>query len=106
MAAMLAIIELGGKQYLVKEKTILRVEKIEAEEGKSTDAEKVILVSDAGSTKIGTPYLKGAKVELKVLGAGKSDKVFVFKMKAKKRYKKGQGHRQLYTDVQVTKIQV
>lgn len=104
MAAMLAIIELGGKQHLVKEKTILRVEKLDAEVGNTTNADKVLLVSDASSTKIGTPYIKGATVELKVLGAGKDDKVLIFKMKAKKRYKKTQGHRQLYTDVQVTKI--
>lgn len=101
---MFAIIELGGKQYMVKENDVLRVEKIDAEEGKSTKSDKVLLTAHEGSVKVGTPYLKGASVEMKVLKSGMGDKVIVFKMKAKKRYRKLRGHRQPFTEVKIQKI--
>lgn len=101
---MFAILELGGKQYLVREKQILRVEKLATEPSKTFACEKVLLTSDEESAKVGTPYLPGAQVALKVLSIGKDDKVRTFKMKAKKRYKRLKGHRQAFTDVEVTKI--
>lgn len=101
---MFAVIELGGKQYLVREKDILRVEKLGVEAGKSMEAKQVLLVSDDKATHVGTPYLKTASVGLKLLSNGLGKKVRTFKMKAKKRYKRLKGHRQPYSDVEILKI--
>lgn len=103
---MFAIIEIGGKQYKVKEKDVLRIEKLPVEPGKIHSADQVLLTSDGKATKIGTPYIPGASVELKVLKTALDDKVIVFKMKAKKRYRRLRGHRQPYTEVSVVKIKV
>ncbi|MBI2638405.1 50S ribosomal protein L21 [Candidatus Peregrinibacteria bacterium] len=101
---MFAIIELGGKQYKVKEKDILRVEKLAATEGKTVKIEKVLLKVDDKTTQIGTPFLAGAYAEIKVLKAGLGDKVRTFKMKAKKRYKRLKGHRQPFSEIEIVKI--
>lgn len=101
---MFAIISLGGKQYAVKEKDVLRVEKMAEEPGKTATLDKVLLVADAKSIKIGTPFVPNASVELNILKTAKGEKVRIFKMKAKKRYKKLKGHRQIFTEVEVTKI--
>lgn len=102
---MFAIVELGGKQYRVQEKDIIRVEKIETPENKNVKIDKVLLTADGKETKIGAPYLPGASVELKVLKTAKGDKVRTFKMKAKKRYKKTKNWRQLYSEVEVVRIE-
>ena len=101
---MFAIVEVGGKQYLVKEKDYLRLEKLGIEEGKTTSINKVLLVSSDSATKVGTPYLPSATVELKVLKTALGDKVITFKMKSKKRYKRSKNHRQPFTDAQVLSI--
>ncbi len=101
---MFAIVELGGKQYKVHEKDILRVEKFPEAEGKIVKIDKVLLKFDGKTTHIGTPFLSGAMVELKVVKTGLGDKVHTFKMKAKKRYKRLKGHRQLFSEVEVVKI--
>lgn len=100
---MFAVTEIGGKQYIVREGDVLRVEKIEAGDKKSVSIDKVLLVSDK-DTKVGTPYISGSAVELELLKTGLGDKTITFKMKSKKRYKRLKGHRQPYTDVKVTKI--
>ena len=87
---MYAIIESCGKQYKVAE-------------GEVT-FDKVILVSEEGKVQIGNPYVKGVKVEGKVVSHGKGKKIIVFKMKAKKNYRRKQGHRQPYTKVEITSI--
>ena len=101
---MFAIIELGGKQYKIQEKEILQVEKLETPEGQTFKAEKVLLISDEDKTKIGTPYLPGASVEVQVKKTGLSEKVILFKMKSKKRYKRLRGHRQPYSEIEILKI--
>lgn len=101
---MFAILEIGGKQYKVSEGDILRIEKLETEVGKQLTHDKVLLVSGSGSPKIGTPYVAGASIELKVLSTALGEKVRTFKMKAKKRYKRLKGHRQPYSEVKVIKI--
>lgn len=103
---MFAVIELGGKQYLVREKDVIRVEKVGVDEGTSYKADKVLLISDGSNAKVGVPYLKGAYIDMEVLKNGKGDKVRVFKMKAKKRYKRTKGHRQFFTELRVGKINV
>ena len=101
---MYAIIESCGKQYKVAEGNIVFFEKLDAEEGKKVTFDKVILVSDEGKVQVGTPYVKGVKVEGKVVSHGKGKKIIVFKMKAKKNYRRTQGHRQPYTKVEITEI--
>ncbi len=102
---MFAVIMTGAKQYLVREGDKIRVEKLEAEVGKNHSFDRVLLVSkDDKDVNVGMPFLEGAKVEAKVLEQGKADKIRVFKMKPKKGYRVTQGHRQRYTELEITKI--
>lgn len=105
MAAMFAIVELGGKQYKVQEKDVLCVEKMVAPDSKAV-TDKVLLIHNGKELKIGAPYVGGASVELKVLKQAKAEKVVIFKMKSKKRYKRLRGHRQPYSEVEIVKIKV
>ncbi len=102
---MYAIIEACGKQYKVAEGDVVFFEKLDAEEGKKVKFDNVILVSENnGKIEIGNPYVKGAKVEGKVVSHGKSKKILVYKYKAKKNYRRTQGHRQPYTKVEITSV--
>jgi len=101
---MYAVIKTGGKQYRVHEGDILMVEKLDAAEGTSVSFNEVLALSDDTGLKIGTPMVAGASVEAQVLSQGKGKKVIVFKYKAKKNYRRKQGHRQPYTKVQITRI--
>ena len=101
---MYAVIESCGKQYKVAEGDVVFFEKLDAEEGKKVAFDKVILVSEEGKVQVGNPYVKGVKVEGKVVSHGKAKKIIVFKMKAKKNERKKQGHRQPYTKVEITGI--
>ena len=101
---MYAIIESCGKQYKVTEGDVVFFEKLDAEEGKKVTIDKVILVSNEGKVEVGTPYVKGVKVEGKVVAHGKGKKIIVYKYKAKKNYRRTQGHRQPYTKVEITTI--
>jgi len=103
---MYAIIETCGKQYKVSEGDVVFFEKLEAEEGKKVKFDNVILISDGKKVEVGTPYVKGAKVEGKVIAHGKAKKIIVFKYKAKKNYKRKQGHRQPYTKVEITSVKL
>ena len=101
---MYAIIESCGKQYKVTEGDVVFFEKLDAEEGKKVTFSNVVLVSNDGKVQVGNPYVKGVKVEGKVVSHGKAKKIIVFKMKAKKNYRRKQGHRQPYTKVEITSI--
>lgn len=101
---MYAIIMTGGKQYKVQEGDVVFVEKLVAEEGAAVTFDKVLAVSKDGAVSVGAPVIESASVSAKVLGHGKGEKIIVFKYKAKKNYKKKQGHRQPYTKVQIEKI--
>ena len=101
---MYAVIESCGKQYKVAEGDVVFFEKLDAEEGKKITFDKVVLVSNDGKVQVGNPYVKGVKVEGKVIVHGKSKKIIVFKMKAKKNERTKQGHRQPYTKVEITEI--
>ena len=101
---MYAIIESCGKQYKVAEGDVVFFEKLDAEEGKKVTFDNVVLVSDEGKVQVGAPYVKGVKVEGKVISHGKGKKIIVFKMKPKKNYRRKQGHRQPYTKVEITTI--
>ena len=101
---MYAIIETGGKQYRVQEGDVVRVEKIEIADGETVKFDKVLLVADEGKLNVGKPYVDGAVVEAVVENQGKAKKIIIFKYKAKKDYRKKQGHRQPYTQVKIEKI--
>ena len=101
---MYAIIEACGKQYKVVEGDVVFFEKLDTEAGKKVTFDNVILVSDEKGVQVGNPYVKGVKVEGKVVSHGKAKKIIVFKMKAKKNERTKQGHRQPYTKVEITAI--
>ena len=101
---MYAVIESCGKQYKVTKGDVVFFEKLDVEEGKKITFENVMLVSDDGKVQVGNPYVKGVKVEGKVVSHGKAKKIIVFKMKPKKNYRRKQGHRQPYTKVEITGI--
>lgn len=102
---MYAIIETGGKQYKVQEGDVLQVELLNADADDSVVVDKVLLVHQDGKTSIGNPYVEGAKVTLKVQDHKKAPKIVVYKFKAKKNYRRKQGHRQPYTQVTVESIE-
>lgn len=102
---MYAIIQTGGKQYRVAEGDVLRVEKLAAEAGQEVVFDKVLTVVNDGNVTVGKPVVEGAKVTAEVKGQGKGEKIFVFKYKSKANYRKRQGHRQPYTEVEIKAIQ-
>lgn len=97
---MKAVFATGGKQYYASVGDVLYVEKLDAEAGKEIEFDTVLMVDG----KVGTPYVKGAKVVCKVEKHGKQKKIVVFKYNPKKKYRKTQGHRQPYTKLVVTNI--
>ena len=100
---MYAVIETGGKQYRVQEGDVITVEKLNAEAGDVVTFDKVLVLGEGKDVKVGTPYLDTA-VTATVVENGKGQKVIIFKYKAKKDYRKKQGHRQPYTLVEITSI--
>lgn len=102
---MYAVVELGGKQYRVTEGDMLEIEKINSDVDETFDVECVMACSDGKALKVGKPYLEDSKVTAKVVEHGKGKKVIIFKYKAKKDYRKKQGHRQPYTLIKIEKIQ-
>lgn len=101
---MFAIIKTGGRQYRVEKGSTLDINRIEAKEGDTVNMEKVLLISDKTATKVGTPLVEGAYAIAKVVAHKRGDKIVVYKMKAKKRYQKTQGHRQELTTIEITDL--
>ncbi len=102
---MFAVVEIGGRQYKVTQNAIVDVELLDTEAGKSMEFDRVLLVSENDKdANIGMPYVKGATVEAKVVKHFKGEKIRVFKFTPKKRFKKTQGHRQNYTQLEITSI--
>jgi len=101
-----AIIETGGKQYRVKEGDTIFLEKLPVDADETVTFMNILAILDDDNTKIGTPHVEGASVEASVVKHGKSKKIIVYKMHAKKGYRRKQGHRQPYTKVQIDKITV
>ena len=101
---MIAVIETGGKQYKVSVGDKLKVEKLVAEAGQDVSIDRVLMVADGDNVSVGKPVVEGSAVTAKVLSHGKHDKIKVFKMKRRKGYRKTQGHRQQYTELEITAI--
>ena len=99
-----AIIETGGKQYRVNPGQTIDVERLEVAEGDTVELDRVLLIGDGDRVTVGMPTVDGAKVVATAKGAGKGDKVIVFKYKPKVRYRKKTGHRQLHTRLVIDKI--
>lgn len=101
---MYAVIQTGGKQYRVVEGERLRVERLESEQGANVDFDQVLMVGEGADVTVGAPFVEGGKVCATVMAHGRGDKVKIVKFKRRKHYLRTQGHRQHYTDIQVTAI--
>ena len=101
---MFAIIETGGKQYKVTEQDIIFIEKLDCAEGEEITFDKVYAISSGTGFKAGTPTVEGAVVKGVVQKNGKGKKIHIFKFKAKKNYRRRQGHRQPYTQVKIEAV--
>jgi len=101
---MYAVIKTGGKQYRVNGGQKIKVEQISAEIGAEIVLDQVLALGDGEAIKVGTPLVAGASVTAKVLAQGRGDKVHIFKMRRRKHYRKSQGHRQNYTEIEILAI--
>lgn len=101
---MYAVIVTGGKQYRVAEGDVVKVEKLPVEAGASIDLDNVLMVANGDNVKVGAPYVAGGKVTATVRSHGRGDKVKIVKMRRRKHYRKQAGHRQHYTELQITGI--
>lgn len=100
-----AIIESGSKQYKVSVGDKIVIDRIKNQKEKKIVFNKVLLVADKDNIQIGMPYIEKAVAEGTILGDKKGKKIIIFKYKPKKRYRRKKGHRQVYTEVEITKIQ-
>ena len=101
---MYAIIVTGGKQYRVMDGEVLRVEKLDAEAGANVEINEVLLVGNGDSVTVGTPTVAGAKVTATVKSHGRLDKIRIVKFRRRKHHRKQMGHRQHFTEIQITGI--
>ncbi len=104
--AKIAIIETGGKQYLVTQDSVVTIEKLSGSHkaGDKLSFDKVLLTDDGNATKVGTPYIDGAKVSAELVEEGRAEKVTVIRYRQKSRYFKKRGHRQPYMKVRITAL--
>lgn len=100
----IAIIETGGKQYVVAADSVITVEKLEAKKGDSVVFDKVLLVDDGASAKVGAPYVSGATVSGELIEEGRHKKVISMRYRPKSRYATKRGHRQHFSKVRITKL--
>lgn len=103
---MYAIVEIAGQQFKVEKERKIFVHRLDANEGETVEFEKVLLIDNDGSVNIGAPLVAGAKITAKVLAHVKGEKVIVFKKKRRKTYRKKNGHRQQFTQIQIESILV
>ena len=101
---MYAVIKTGGKQYRVNQGDKLKIEKIVGDVGANVILDQILTVVDGDNVTIGSPIVRGASVLATVVSHGRHDKVTIFKMRRRKHYRKSQGHRQSFTEIQIDKI--
>jgi large subunit ribosomal protein L21 len=101
---MYAVIKTGGKQYRVAAGEKIKVEQIPADVGAEITLDQVLMVGEGESVRIGTPIIAGATVTAKVVGHGRGPKIKIFKMRRRKHYQKHQGHRQNFTEIEISGI--
>jgi large subunit ribosomal protein L21 len=101
-----AVVESGGKQYKAVEGGTIQVDRMQVEDGQNVTIDAVLMVVDDGKVSVGTPVVKGAKVQATVLGEVKGKKVVVFKYRPKKRIRVKTGHRQKYTRLEINAIEM
>ena len=101
---MYAVFKTGGKQYRAATGDVIKVEKIEAEKGSTVELDQVLMVGEGEDVKVGAPYLDGGKVTAKVVDHGRREKIKVIKFKRRKNHRKQMGHRQYFTQIEITGI--
>jgi len=101
---MYAVIETGGKQYRVAAGDKVKVEKLDAEAGATIDLDRVLMIADGGSVRVGKPFIEGTSVSAEVAGHGRHDKVKIIKFRRRKHHMKRQGHRQWFTELRILGI--
>ena len=101
---MYAVVRTGGKQYRLGVRDSVKGEKLPDEVGNIVELSQILMVSDGGEVKVGTPLVTGASVKAEIVGHGRNKKIRVFKMKRRKKYRRTQGHRQAFTQLKVTEI--
>ena len=101
---MYAVVRTGGKKYRFGVGDSVKVEKLPDEVGNIVELSQILMVSDGGEVKVGTPLVTGASVKAEIVGHGRNKKIRVFKMKRRKQYRRTQGHRQAFTQLKVTEI--
>lgn len=101
---MYAIVDIAGQQFKVEKERKIFVHRLDANEGDTVEFEKVLLLDNDGNVTIGAPVVNGAKVTAKVLSHVKGEKVIVFKKKRRKTFRKKNGHRQCFTQIQIESI--
>jgi large subunit ribosomal protein L21 len=101
---MFAVIATGGKQYRVTEGDVIRVEKLDGAEGDSVEFDQILMIGEGDDVKIGSPLIEGGKVTGTVKGQGRGEKITIIKFRRRKHHRKQMGHRQPYTEVQITGI--
>ena len=99
-----AVIKTGGKQYRVQQGDVLRVELLDAEEGANVSFDQVLLVGSGDAVNVGVPTVAGATVSATVRRHGRADKIRIIKFRRRKHYKRQQGHRQHFTEIEITGI--
>lgn len=101
---MYAVVVTGGKQYRVAPGDVLKIEKLNADEGSTIELDRVLMVADGEDVKVGTPALEGGKVTATVKSHGRGEKIRIIKMRRRKHYRKQQGHRQHFTEIEITGV--
>jgi large subunit ribosomal protein L21 len=101
---MYAVIKTGGKQYRVSQGDTIEVETLPGEEGAAVEIRDVLMLADGENVNVGAPFVEGACVEAKIISHGRGPKIKIVKFRRRKHYRKQQGHRQNFTQLQITNI--
>jgi large subunit ribosomal protein L21 len=100
---MYALFELAGFQFRAEEGAVLKIPRLSTEKDK-LDISEVLLVQDKDKTLVGTPFVEGAKIQAEIVGGGKDDKIRIYKYKRRTKYRRTQGHRQMFSEIKINKI--